>query len=46
MVTVLPAQIVPLETDAIETVGVVFTVIVRVTVLALKHPATLVPDKV
>ena len=36
-------QIVGLLTDKIETVGVVFTTIVRVTVFALIHPAELVP---
>ena len=36
-------QIVGLLTDKIETVGVVFTTIVRVTVFALMHPAVLVP---
>lgn len=38
-----PEQIVGLLTDKIETVGVVFTTIVLVTVFALTHPATLVP---
>lgn len=36
-------QIVGLLTDKIDTVGVVFTTIVRVTVFALIHPAALVP---
>jgi hypothetical protein len=44
VITVLfPEQIVGLLTDKIETVGVVFTTIVLVTVFALTHPATLVP---
>ena len=38
-----PEQIVGLLTDKIETVGVMFTTIVLVTVFALTHPATLDP---